>query len=47
VPLLMGGLVDLGLSTALAFIVPAACFAYLLALSLRGTRPAVGQAPRA
>lgn len=35
VPLLMGKLVDNGM-TAMAFIVPAACFAYLLLLSLKG-----------
>jgi fucose permease len=39
VPLLMGRLVDAG-SLALAFLVPAACFAYLLMLSLRGGRGA-------
>jgi MFS transporter, FHS family, L-fucose permease len=38
VPLLMGQLVDSGLSNALSFIVPAACFGYLLLLSLRGQR---------
>ena len=38
VPLVMGGLVDLKLG-AMAFVVPAACFAYLLVLSLRGGRP--------
>jgi fucose permease len=37
VPLLMGGLVDAGLKTW-AFLVPAACFAYLLVLSLKGGR---------
>ena len=40
VPLLMGGLMDVGLK-ATAFVVPAACFAYLLAISLRGGRAAV------
>jgi MFS transporter, FHS family, L-fucose permease len=34
VPLLMGGLADLNLG-AMAFVVPTACFAYLLVLSLR------------
>jgi FHS family L-fucose permease-like MFS transporter len=38
VPLLMGQLVDSGLSKAMAFVVPAACFAYLFLLSLRGGR---------
>lgn len=37
VPLLMGKLVDNGMKT-MAFIVPAACFAYLLLLSLKGGR---------
>ena len=37
VPLLMGGLVDVDLKTW-AFVVPAACFAYLFALSLKGGR---------
>jgi fucose permease len=35
VPLVMGQLVDIG-KGSLAFIVPAACFAYLLLLSLKG-----------
>jgi fucose permease len=35
VPLIMGKLVDLGLKP-LSFVVPAACFAYLLLLSLKG-----------
>ena len=35
VPLIMGKLVDLGLKP-LSFVVPGACFAYLLLLSLRG-----------
>jgi fucose permease len=35
VPLLMGGMLDNGMKL-LAFIVPAACFAYLLLLSLKG-----------
>ena len=39
VPLLMGGLVDRKLGS-MAFVVPAACFAYLLLLSLRGGRKA-------
>ena len=37
VPLLMGKLVDMNLK-AMAFVVPAACFAYLLLLSLKGGR---------
>ena len=37
VPLVMGQLVDSGLTT-MAFIVPAACFAYLFLLSLKGGR---------
>ena len=40
VPLVMGGLIDWRLSQASAFIVPTACFAYLLAISLRGGRVA-------
>ena len=40
VPLLMGQLVDSGLK-ALAFVVPSACFAYLLLLSLKGGRKSV------
>ena len=39
VPLLMGGLLDLKMG-AIAFVVPAGCFAYLLLLSLRGGKPA-------
>jgi fucose permease len=35
VPLVMGKLVDCDMSTR-AFIVPVVCFAYLLALSLKG-----------
>jgi fucose permease len=35
VPLLMGRLVDNGMK-GVAFVVPAACFAYLLLLSLKG-----------
>ena len=38
VPLLMAQLVDSGVSKATAFVVPAACFAYLFLLSLRGGR---------
>jgi len=38
VPLLMGQLVDSGLSNALSFVVPVACFGYLFLLSLRGQR---------
>jgi len=37
VPLLMGKLIDSGM-TALAYIVPAICFAYLLILSLKGKK---------
>jgi fucose permease len=37
VPLLMGKLIDSGLST-LAYIIPALCFAYLLLLSLKSKR---------
>ena len=37
VPLVMGQLVDMELK-AIAFIVPAACFAYLLLISLKGGR---------
>jgi MFS transporter, FHS family, L-fucose permease len=37
VPLLMGKLVDMKLG-AISFVVPVACFAYLLAISLRGGR---------
>jgi len=36
VPLVMGRLIDNGTTVAMAFAVPAACFAYLLALSLKG-----------
>jgi FHS family L-fucose permease-like MFS transporter len=39
VPLLMGGCMDLNWGT-MSFIVPAACFAYLLVLSLKGGRKA-------
>jgi FHS family L-fucose permease-like MFS transporter len=42
VPLLMGKLVDNGMKT-MAFIVPAACFAYLLLLSLKGGRKSTAQ----
>jgi fucose permease len=38
VPLLMGKLVDGGVAHTMAFIVPAACFAYLLLLSLKGAK---------
>jgi MFS transporter, FHS family, L-fucose permease len=41
VPLVMAGTIDLGLSQAAAFLVPTLCFAYLLAISLRGGRAAV------
>jgi fucose permease len=37
VPLLMGGLLDNGMKSV-AFVVPAACFAYLLLLSLKGSK---------
>jgi MFS transporter, FHS family, L-fucose permease len=40
VPLIMGGLIDAGVKQSLAFVVPTACFAYLLAISLRGGRVA-------
>jgi fucose permease len=40
VPLLMGELIDIGIAKPLAFVVPAACFAYLFVLSLRGGRKA-------
>jgi fucose permease len=38
IPLIMGKLRDSGM-THLSFIVPAACFAYLLLLSLKGGKP--------
>jgi fucose permease len=38
VPLLMGELIDKGVARPLAFVVPAACFAYLLLLSLKSGR---------
>ncbi len=38
VPLLMGKLVDSGITHTMSFIVPAACFAYLLLLSLKGAK---------
>jgi fucose permease len=44
VPLVMGALKDMDLG-ALAYIVPAACFAYLLLLSLRGGKPATATVP--
>jgi fucose permease len=40
VPLVMGGLIDGGVSQAIAFVVPTICFAYLLVISLRGGRVA-------
>jgi MFS transporter, FHS family, L-fucose permease len=46
VPLLMGWLLDKNWG-ALAFIVPAACFAYLFLLSLRGGKKPATPAPRA
>lgn len=45
VPLLMGWFLDLNWG-ALAFIVPAACFAYLFLLSLKGGRKPVAPAPQ-
>ena len=42
VPLIMGKLLDSGLK-GYAFVVPAACFAYLLVLSLRRGRAAVAK----
>ena len=41
VPLVMGKLIDIGTAVPVAFIVPAACFAYLFLLSLKGGRKAV------
>ncbi|MGA0846690.1 MAG: MFS transporter, partial [Luteolibacter sp.] len=38
-PLVMGWLIDSGLGTMMAFVVPTACFAYLLLLSMRGNKP--------
>ena len=38
VPLVMGWLIDRGLTQAMAFVIPTICFAYLLAISLRGGR---------
>jgi len=46
VPLLMGQLRDWGL-TAMAFVVPAACFAYLFLLSLRGGKKPASPVPQA
>lgn len=40
VPLLMGQLMDSGVKTTLAFVVPAACFAYLFLLSLSSSKKA-------
>ncbi len=40
VPLLMGRLVDSGMSLTMAFIVPAACFVYLFLLSLKSGKTA-------
>ena len=40
VPLLMSHLIDRGVAKPLAFVVPLACFVYLLVLSLRGGRDA-------
>lgn len=44
VPLLMGGLVDAGFKTW-AFVVPAACFAYLSVLSMRGESQSAAASP--
>ena len=44
VPLLMGGLVDAGFKTW-AFVVPAACFAYLTVLALRGGGQSAAASP--
>lgn len=44
IPLLMGRLVDVRWG-AMAFLVPAGCFIYLLLLSLKGGRKAVARAP--
>jgi FHS family L-fucose permease-like MFS transporter len=44
VPLLMGRMADGG-ALALAFLVPLACFAYLLLLSLRPTQDPAQEAP--
>ena len=44
IPLLMGGLVDAGFKTW-AFVVPAACFAYLSVLSLRGESQSAAASP--
>jgi fucose permease len=43
-PLLMGKLVDLKWGT-MAFLVPTACFVYLLLLSLKGGKKAAAPAP--
>jgi len=43
VPLVMGQLVDSGMK-AIAFVVPAACFAYLFLLSLKSGKPATAKA---
>ncbi len=43
VPLLMGWLIDKGLTQAMAFVVPTICFAYLLAISLRGGHAAAAK----
>ena len=45
VPLLMGQLVDAGMK-AMAFIVPAGCFAYLFLLSLKGGKKPGAAQPR-
>jgi FHS family L-fucose permease-like MFS transporter len=43
VPLAMAKVVDLGIQEHYAFAVPAACFVYLLVLSLRPARPAAAR----
>lgn len=40
VPLLMGRLVDSGIGITMAFVIPVACFSYLLLLSLKSGKPA-------
>ena len=41
VPLVMGKLVDAGVSQMMSFLVPGACFAYLLILSLKSGKGVV------
>jgi fucose permease len=45
VPLLMGQMLDWGLKKSLSFLVPAACFAYLFLLSLKGGKKVATQTP--